>query len=149
MLRMSACQKTFFDTLTDCKNVRKTSNSRPSAYMGTVGRELRSKSKSLRCKRFFIKKLENPKQFGKSKKRRKFLKRLPILTVPDFFDSLGRSCLTFVRQLRFLFPAVRYPSCCIRRRRADRDGGWLPPPENGSPAAPCRADIPAAACISW
>ena len=37
---VSACQKTFFDTLSDCKNVRKTSNSRPSAYVGTVGREL-------------------------------------------------------------------------------------------------------------
>ena len=36
----STCQKTFFDTLADCKNVRKTSNSRPSAYDGTVGREL-------------------------------------------------------------------------------------------------------------
>ena len=32
---VSACQKAFFDTLSDCKNVRKTSNSRPSAYLGT------------------------------------------------------------------------------------------------------------------
>ena len=37
----SACQKTFFDTLADCEKVRKSSNSRLSAYMGTVGRELR------------------------------------------------------------------------------------------------------------
>ncbi len=50
---VSACQKAFFDTLSDCKNVRKTSNSRPSAYVGTVGRELRSKSKFLRSKLFF------------------------------------------------------------------------------------------------
>ena len=28
------------DTLADCKNVRKTNNSRPSAYISTVGREL-------------------------------------------------------------------------------------------------------------
>ena len=49
----SACRKTIFDTPADCKKVRKTSNSRPSAYIGTVGRELRSKSKSLRSKHFF------------------------------------------------------------------------------------------------
>ena len=48
MKRASACRKTLFGTLTDCEKVRKTSNSRSSAYIGTVERELRSKSKSLR-----------------------------------------------------------------------------------------------------
>ena len=45
---------TFPGTLTDCEKVRKTSNSRSPAYIGTVERELRSKSKSLRSKLFFI-----------------------------------------------------------------------------------------------
>ena len=40
----------FFGSLTDCENVRKTSNLHPSAYMGTIGGKLRSKSKSLRSK---------------------------------------------------------------------------------------------------
>ena len=39
--------KNLFGTLGDCQKVRKTSNSRPSAYIDTVGRELRSKSKLL------------------------------------------------------------------------------------------------------
>ena len=33
--RFTACRKNIFDTLTDCKNVRKTSNLHPSAYIGT------------------------------------------------------------------------------------------------------------------
>lgn len=41
------CRKTLFDTLEDCEKVRKASNSHPSAYKGTVGCELRSKSKSM------------------------------------------------------------------------------------------------------
>ena len=44
---VSACRKTLFDTLEDCEKVRKASNSYPSAYKGTVGCELRSKSKSM------------------------------------------------------------------------------------------------------
>ena len=37
------------------KKFRKTSNSRLSAYIGTIGRELRRKSKSLRSKQYFSK----------------------------------------------------------------------------------------------
>ena len=57
--RIPACRKTLFGTLTDCEKVRKTSNSHPSAYIGTVGRELRSKSKSLRSKPVFDYKVRN------------------------------------------------------------------------------------------
>ena len=55
----SACQKTFFDTLPDCKNVRKTSSLHPSAYNGTVGCKLCSKSKSLQSKLFVHEKYLN------------------------------------------------------------------------------------------
>ena len=43
----SACRKTFSTRWETVEKVRKTSNSRLSAYIGTVRRELRSKSKSL------------------------------------------------------------------------------------------------------
>ena len=45
--------KNIFGTLADCKKGRKPSNLRLSAYRGTVGRELRWKSKSLRSKHDF------------------------------------------------------------------------------------------------
>ena len=43
----SVCQKKFFDRLAEIKEAPKTSNSNPSAYIGTVGFELCSKSKYL------------------------------------------------------------------------------------------------------
>ena len=56
---VSVCRKILFGTLADCEKVWKTSNSRPSAYIGTVVRELRSKSKFLRSKLVFrLKSLE-------------------------------------------------------------------------------------------
>ena len=85
----TACQKTFFDTLSDCKNVRTTSNLHPSAYVGTVGGKLRSKSKSLRSKRFFsLKYLKYDCDSQTFRFHKTFLICWLILTVPDFFDSL-------------------------------------------------------------
>ena len=87
----SACRKNLFDTLTGCKKVRKTSNSRPSAYKGTVGRELRRKSKALRSK--LLPGLQSSKYSAftnQDTENKNPLKWEAILTVSDFFDSLRR-----------------------------------------------------------
>ena len=85
------CRKTFFDTLAGCQKVRKKSNSRPSAYTDTVGRELRSKSKSLRSKRLFNQKVRKSKKLKSEYSAKKAEKSLLILTIMDFFDSLYAS----------------------------------------------------------
>ena len=84
----SACRKALFDTLADRKKVRKTSNSHPSAYIGTVGCELRSKSKSLKNKRFFVEKERKSKIVRKVQNNENSKNVNQILTVTDFFDGL-------------------------------------------------------------
>ena len=91
-----------FGTLTDCEKVRKASNSRPSAYIGTVGRELRSKSKSLPNKLFF--RLLNRKYstFVNQLREKNPLNCESILTITDFFDSLKGRCGCSVLFICFL-----------------------------------------------
>ena len=75
--------------MTDCKKVRKTSNSHPSAYIGTVGRELRSKSKSLRSKPVFDYKVRNSPFLQIKTQRTKPHKLLTDFDDYGLFDSLS------------------------------------------------------------
>ena len=82
-------KKLVFDTLTDCKEGRKTSNSHSSAYRGTVEGELRSKSKFLRKQALFcLNSSENSRIENGRYTDCLFNLFLLILTVSDFFDSL-------------------------------------------------------------
>ena len=89
---MSAGQrvkKLVFGTLTDVKKAPEASNSRPSAYIDTVGRELRSKLKcNIICEfRTLLKIFRSENQSKKA--RKSSLGKFCILTVRGFIDSLN------------------------------------------------------------
>ena len=90
--RRVACQKTFFDTLSDRKNVRKTSNSRPSAYIGTTGRELRSTRKGHAAS------AAHQKPCAASKKRL------------NFVSLRGRSAAVAILKLKVWHPVAKHGS---------------------------------------